>query len=288
MPASGVAVHIAPLNLPPARGHSRDVQANCSRLVCLAFVLSAAGAGCAGSGEGLDASGRPLGEGSPADDVFSRIQDTIFTPICTVCHAGASAPQGLRLDAGNSFAMLVGVPSVQAPSVLRVAPGNADASYLVQKIEGRAAVGGRMPLGGPPLPQASIDLVRGWIAAGAPPPTSLMSEPLVLRSSVPAADENAGHVDEVLLVFSQPIDASVAAAGVLRLRSESGDDVALQAIEVSLANPTVVRLAPAARLPAGRYVLSIRGTGPTALADVHAHTPGRDYDVAFSVTGTIE
>jgi hypothetical protein len=63
--------------------------------------------GCAGNGDGLDENGRPVGEGPPGDDDFTTIQDTIFTPRCTVCHAGAQAPLGLRLDAGSSYAMLV-------------------------------------------------------------------------------------------------------------------------------------------------------------------------------------
>jgi hypothetical protein len=53
------------------------------------------------------------------------------------------------------------------PTVLRVAPGDADASYLVQKLEGTAAVGGQMPVGSPPLDQATIDIVRAWIDSGA-------------------------------------------------------------------------------------------------------------------------
>ena len=123
----------------------------------------------AGDGTGLDAGGRPLPPTPPANNDFQQIQATIFTPICTGCHAGANAPQGLRLDAGNSYALLVNVASAEVPGLLRVNPGNPDASYLVQKIQGNAAVGARMPANGPPyLTQAQIDLVRGWVAAGAP------------------------------------------------------------------------------------------------------------------------
>ena len=99
---------------------------------------------------------------------FQEIQDTVFTPICTQCHIGANAPQGLRLDAANSYAMLVNVASSEVSNLLRVNPGNPDQSYLVQKIQGNAAVGGRMPLGQAALPQDRIDLIRQWIAAGAP------------------------------------------------------------------------------------------------------------------------
>jgi hypothetical protein len=53
--------------------------------------------------------------------------------------------------------------------VMRVAPGNPDASYLVRKLEGAPGITGqRMPFGGPFLDAAAIQQVRAWIAAGAP------------------------------------------------------------------------------------------------------------------------
>jgi len=129
-------------------------------------------AGCGGgSGEGLDANGRPLGEGDdpsgPMTASFSSIQSHVFTPICTACHAGAAAPRGLRLDATNSFAMLVDVSSGGVPALKRVAPGDADNSYLIHKLEGHQAVGARMPLGGPYLDAQTIGLIRQWINNGA-------------------------------------------------------------------------------------------------------------------------
>lgn len=139
---------------------------------CAAAALVAALAGCGGgSGEGLDANGRPLGEGSaggPLAPTFASIQANVFTPVCTGCHAGAAAPVGLRLDAGSSYELLVGVASGEVGSLQRVNPGNPDASYLIHKLEGSAAVGARMPFGGPYLDEATIAVIRQWIAAGAP------------------------------------------------------------------------------------------------------------------------
>ena len=99
-------------------------------------------------------------------DYDSQIQP-IFSSRCTSCHSGGGAPQGLRLDAANSYANLVNVASREVPSLERVEPGNPDDSYLVQKVEGTAAVGGRMPLGGSPLSAAQIELIREWISEGA-------------------------------------------------------------------------------------------------------------------------
>src|SRR5437868_13016681 len=129
--------------------------------VAIVFALC----GCAGNGEGLDENGQPIGAGpTPLVPTFASIQQNVFTPICTACHAGANAPLGLRLDADSSYAMLVNASSVEVPGVARVQPGNPAASYLIQKLEGSAAVGARMPLNQPPLPQATIEVIRQWIA----------------------------------------------------------------------------------------------------------------------------
>jgi hypothetical protein len=71
-------------------------------------------------------------------------------------------------SAANSYAALVGVASVQQGAVMRVAPNNAAASYVVQKLEGAGTISGvRMPFGGPYLDQPTIDTVKSWINAGA-------------------------------------------------------------------------------------------------------------------------
>jgi hypothetical protein len=125
---------------------------------------------CAGSGEGLDNFGNPLGEGGSGvlEPTFSSIQANIFTAICAQCHAGASAPLSLSLQVGFSYDQLVGVPSVEVPELLRVDPGQPDDSYLVMKIEGAPGItGGRMPLGLSPLSAKQIATIRAWIADGA-------------------------------------------------------------------------------------------------------------------------
>ena len=102
---------------------------------------------------------------------LTQLQSTIFTPICSGCHTGGggSLPSSMNLsNAAASFAALVGVASTEQPAVLRVSPGDPDASYLVRKIEGAAGItGARMPLGGAPLDAATIANVRTWIGEGA-------------------------------------------------------------------------------------------------------------------------
>ena len=67
---------------------------------------------------------------------------------------------------------LVGVQANGAP-IARVEPGDHTTSYIWHKINGaQLDVGGggqQMPLGGAPLPQATIDLIAQWIDEGALP-----------------------------------------------------------------------------------------------------------------------
>ena len=104
---------------------------------------------------------------------LASIQQEVFTPICAVCHTGpmsSGLPAGMDLtSAAASFDNLVGVASVQQPGIARVAPGDPDNSYLVQKLEGTAAVGSRMPQGGPFLDAGTIAVIRQWITDGANP-----------------------------------------------------------------------------------------------------------------------
>jgi uncharacterized protein (TIGR03118 family) len=105
---------------------------------------------------------------------LSQIQASVFTSKCSGCHNGSNPPGGALpgsqdLRAGNSFASLVNVASVEQPLLLRVKPADPANSYLIQKLEGAATITGqRMPLGGPFLDQATIDQIKSWIASGAP------------------------------------------------------------------------------------------------------------------------
>jgi hypothetical protein len=140
-----------------------------------ALVILAAGlAGCgAGTGEGLDENGQPLGS-APASvqlaPTLASIQSEVFTPRCAQsgCHGGAGTQQGLRLDEGFSAASLINVPSAQNPALIRLVPGDPSGSFVIHKLEGTQTIGDRMPQYGPYLSQSTIDVIRQWIQAGAP------------------------------------------------------------------------------------------------------------------------
>jgi methionine-rich copper-binding protein CopC len=245
----------------------------------------------AGDGTGLDAGGRPLPPTPPANNDFQQIQATIFTPACTGCHAGAGAPQGLRLDEGNSYALLVNVASNEVPSLLRVNPGNPDASYLVQKIQGNAAVGSRMPLGGPALSQTQIDLVRGWIAAGAPS-SAAPSDQLRVASTIPAASEQAAAgLGKLTIIFNSDVDSSLVNGNTVELRDAFDQPVALANVRVPTGRQNVVEVITPQPLAAGSYQLSVHGDGPAPLADEAGRVldgdadgkPGGDLLIPFDV-----
>ncbi len=116
----------------------------------------------------------PAGGGDPIDTTatFTRVQNEIFTPTCAVvgCHdpLGQSQSGQLTLTAGRAYAQTVNVASTEMPGLVRIRPNDFANSYLYRKITGAGITGERMPLGGPPLSDAQIALVRNWIRRGAP------------------------------------------------------------------------------------------------------------------------
>jgi hypothetical protein len=134
-------------------------------------------AGCAGGGSDEDLQRRGGGAqactppDTPTISFASNIQP-IFDVSCALasCHTGAIPAENLDLSRGRARGELVGVPSRQMPDQDRIVPGDPDASYLVQKIEGTS--GTTMPLGCPGAPQAGavclsgdqIAAIRTWIS----------------------------------------------------------------------------------------------------------------------------
>lgn len=263
------------------------------RTAAISLALAAALAACApGSGEGLSVSGRPLGEGGdvPLAATLESIQVNVFDASCTVCHAGAAAPLGLRLDAGNSFTNLVGVPSAQVGSLLRVNPGDPDASYLIRKLEGTASEGQLMPLGGPRIPQATIDFVRQWISDGALPDSQgNPGTPPVVVSMNPAPDSASGEFPtEIVVGFDRDIDASTVNELTFSLTRAGGDGsfgdaadspVAAASVGLSTVNPrlAIMDLAGVAAIE-DRYRVTLEGSGPNVILDIG----GRALDGEFT------
>jgi mono/diheme cytochrome c family protein len=107
---------------------------------------------------------------TPAVPTLTQLQTSVFTPKCSGCHNGiGNVPPGvLNLTAGGTYKALVNVATLEQPNLKYVVPGDPANSYLIEKLIGTAGItGGRMPLSGPYLDDATIAQVAAWVAAGA-------------------------------------------------------------------------------------------------------------------------
>ena len=109
------------------------------------------------------------------DVSFSAQIQPLFNDHCIRCHVeGGEADLAdipLRLSQGLSYDQLVNQTSVQRVDLTLVVPGNSAASLLFSKVAVDALpgfdVGDRMPLRGPFLTPAQLDLIADWIDQGA-------------------------------------------------------------------------------------------------------------------------
>jgi Bacterial Ig-like domain len=268
-----------------------------------ALGLVACAVGCAGNGKGLDQNGQPIGSsggsaGGPVTADFQSIQNNVFTPICSKCHIGAGAPQGLQLDAAHSYNLLVGVPSVEQPNLLRVKPSDPASSYMLHKIEGAPGiVGGQMPLGETPLPQATIAAISQWITNGAPNAPAAAASSFEVQGTVPLDHEMvSAPPPRIVVTFTQEVDASLVNDSTITVErmpnprldpesamaSGSARSVAVTRALAGL-NPSVLLITPNAPLAPGTYRVTVRGSGGGAVANLNATTLGSDQSFEFTV-----
>ena len=270
------------------------------RWAALAFASLLAACGGGGGGDGYSGGGStpPPGGGAASgipnlQATFTSIQANVFTPICTACHVGANAPQGLVLDAASSYALLVGVASTEQPSILRVAPGNPAASYLIQKLEGTAAIGGRMPLNGTSLIQSDINIIRQWITDGAQgPPAPPANNPIRVTSLSPVPESSATALpSSVTAVFDRELNATTVTTATFLVDRSGGDgtftdgnEVAITAasITVPAANPSsaVFDLTGVASVE-DTYRVRLIGAGAANILDLGGNALDGEFSGAF-------
>jgi len=149
---------------------------SCSRCLLRIVVLVALASLAAACDEKLSDLAGPSPNLQPT---FSSVQREIFEArdeagraACIECHTdvgGRNPSGGLNLRHDVAYASLVSVASRGKTGAVRVIPGDADNSYIVQKLEGRPGiVGERMPrTGGPYLTEGQMTILKRWIATGA-------------------------------------------------------------------------------------------------------------------------
>ena len=128
--------------------------------------------------------GQPCGAFTPGGQTPQSFFQSHILPIftnntvnpngtCTNCHVGNSPPAGLNLSAALAHAQLVNVAAQELGTMKRVAPNDANQSYLYHKVQGdQAGVGGsgsQMPFGQPQLTSGQRNDIQTWINGGAQP-----------------------------------------------------------------------------------------------------------------------
>ena len=133
------------------------------------FLLAVLLLVCAGCTEKLPTESPPL----PVEPKIAVTPDSvqaIFGLSCSKCHGGDFPLAELNLSSERaSWLALVNVRSNEDATYFRVAPFDTVDSWLVMKLKNDPRIiDSQMPLGDPPMSQARISIITGWIAAGAP------------------------------------------------------------------------------------------------------------------------
>ena len=273
----------------PNGGLKLNLSQRCSKknIVFLTLTSLVLAACTGGDGSGLPPT-LPPGAFGPN---FSEIQANVLTPTCatTGCHQGAGAPQGLRLDAANSYGLLVGVPSSQSSSVLRTAPGDPNNSYLIQKLEGTASVGAQMPLNAPPVEQASIDVIRQWITDGAIDDRVPSSAPIKITSLTPIPDTAlAAAPANIVAMFDRELDVSTINMMTFVLEASGGDasfaednETTITAANISATATTATFDLTGVALTNDTYRVRLFGSGASIVMDLDANALDGEFSGTF-------
>jgi hypothetical protein len=222
---------------------------------------------------------------------FSEIQANVLAPNCATsgCHLGAGAPQGLRLDDANSYGLLVGVASSEVSSTLRVAPGDPDNSYLVQKLEGTASVGAQMPLNAPPIEQASIDVIRQWIADGAIDDRVPSSSPIKVTSLSPVPGTSLSVApNSIIALFDRELDVSTVNEMTFVVAASGGDtsfgdgnETLITATDITTTPTTATFDVSGLTLANDTYRVRLFGSGASIVMDLDGNALDGEFSGSF-------
>jgi hypothetical protein len=174
---------------------------------------------------------------------------------------------------------MVGIASSQDGAIQLVNPGNANASYLINKLEATAATGNVMPPNGG-IPQPDIDMVRQWITDGAIDDTVVVLAPIRVTSLSPSP--NAALIaapGQIVAGFSRDLDASTVNALTFTLTASGGDgdftNGSTQIVATSIdigANPASAVFSLAGNTIADdTYRITLFGAGANLIMDTDAN-----------------
>ena len=196
------------------------------------------------------------------------------------------------LDDANSYDLLVNRASNEVPALLRVAPNDPDNSYLVQKLEGTASVGGQMPLGAQPLAQSTIDVIRQWITDGAIDDRTPSANSIRVTSLAPLPDADlAASPTEIIAMFDREVDVSTVNATTCLVEGSGGDGTFNDGNETgvtaaSISTPAIAPMSAmfdlgGAVLADDTYRVRLLGSGASVILDIDANALDGEYTGAF-------
>ena len=107
-------------------------------------------------------------EGSRTEATLAEVGQ-VFAVSCAFsgCHSGGEPAAGLSLE-GDFAGCIVGVASEQRSGFKLVDPGNPNKSYLLMKVRGNDEIISQQMPPGAPLSAEQVEIIRAWIAVGAP------------------------------------------------------------------------------------------------------------------------
>ncbi len=139
------------------------------RAVAAAATLVWSVSGCASNGD-------PPTQAAKFSEIYAAIFPAASRAKCNFCHtqpasniSNGNLHTGAEGDTAAAYAALVGVTSTSKNCAGRslVVPGKPEESLFYLKLTAEPPCGARMPFGNGALPDAQIEMVRSWIAAGA-------------------------------------------------------------------------------------------------------------------------
>ncbi len=140
------------------------VEVRMGRILAMNLVVGPLALACAAGGD--------AGQEGTSSPSYAADVEPLFAKRCGNCHSMKEGKAHLVLAPGKGYGELVGKAAFQAPDLMRVRAGDAEASYLWQKLRHTAREGKGMPrtlFGAKKLPEKELALAKAWIEAGALP-----------------------------------------------------------------------------------------------------------------------
>jgi hypothetical protein len=189
---------------------------------------------------------------------------------------------------GRSPQLLPAGRGAEQPAVKRVEAGDPDSSYIIRKLQNSPGITGeQMPLGGPYLPQSTIDVIRQWITNGAQQSATAQNVEAAVKSvqrfaiATTSPDDGAivsADVPLFVVAFNGDIDSTLLNNTTVTVDSGSGQPV-LVTTAVPTGNSAAIVIKPQAPLSNGTYRVTLHGS----LANLNAQALGSDISFTFTV-----